>query len=245
MSPRTHSLTLASLGLALVLGCSSSSTDSGTSGTSGTPAGGGTTLRGALTGATETGVLDLTVSAAGATTKSVAPLADPAGATAVTGAIVFSAGGGMITLTGTYDATTGNFTVSGAGYTLTGNLKSGVASGTYTGPKGAGQFTANATSAGAVTVYCGTYANTSTANDTGNWNVACGAGGDCSGSFYSPSKMGGGTLIGTIAGTTITLQDGSGKGTPVTGTLAGTSITGKCSSDGTCTFQGSVAGCSK
>jgi hypothetical protein len=127
----------------------------------------------------------------------------------------------------------------GEGYTLTGNLKDGVATGTYTGPKGGGQFTANATSAGAVTVYCGTY---KASDDTGNWNVACTAAGACSGSFYSPAKMGGGTLTGTLTGSALTLTDGKG-GTPANGTLAGTSVTGTCGTDGTCTFTGSVAGC--
>jgi hypothetical protein len=242
MSKRLSSfLILASFGLPLVLGCSSSdSTPAGSSGTSGTPAAGGTTLRGAITGATESGVIDLNVPGATTTTKSLSPLANPPAANSVTGAITFSAGGGTITLTGTYDAATGNFTVSGGGYSLTGNLKNGVATGSYTGPKGAGQFTANATSAGDVKVYCGSYMGS---NDNGNWNVACGASGACSGSFYSTTKMGGGTLQGTITGTTITLTDGSGKGTPVTGTVAGTAISGQCPNS--CTFQGSVEACSK
>ena len=245
MSIRLASLAVASFSLALVLGCSSSASDANTSGsssgTSGQPAS-GTTLRGALTGATETGVLDLTLPSTGTTTKSLSPLADPPAANAVTGAITFNAGGGTITLTGTYDAATGNFTVSGGGYSLTGNLKSGVATGSYTGPKGAGQFTANATSAGAVTVYCGTFKDTS---DAGTWNVACGAGGDCSGSYYSTVKKAGGTLIGKIAGATISFTDPNGKSAGVTGTIAGTAVTGTCKADGTCTFQGSVEACSK
>jgi len=131
--------------------------------------------------------------------------------------------------------------VSGAGYTLTGNLKNGVATGSYTGPKGAGQFTANATNAGAVTIYCGTFM---AKGDMGNWNVACTAAGACSGSYYSTTKMGGATLTGTLTGTSLTLNDGKG-GTPATGTLAGTSVTGTCATDGTCTFTGSVAACTK
>ena len=232
-----------SLGLALLVGCGSSSdsTPATSGGTSGTPTTGGTKLRGAITGATESGVLDLTVGGAATTTKSLSPLADPAAANAVTGAITFSTSGLTVTLTGTYDATTGNFTVMGAGYTLTGNLKSGVATGTYTGPKGAGQFTANATDAGAVTIYCGAYM---AMGDTGNWNVACTAAGACSGSFYSTTKMGGGTLSGTLVGTALTLTDAKGS-TPAKGTLAGTSVTGTCATDGSCTFTGSVAACTK
>ena len=233
---------LSSVGLALVLGCSSSSdpTPAGSSGTSGQPATGGTTLRGAITGATETGVLDLSVPGATTTTKTLAPLGAPAASNAVTGAITLSAGGGTITLTGTYDAVTGDFTVSGAGYTLTGNLKNGVATGSYTGPKGAGQFTANATSAGAVTIYCGSY---TAKGDTGNWNVACAAGGACSGSYYSTTKMGGATLTGTLTGTALSLV--TKDGTPANGMLAGTSVMGTCATDGSCTFTGSVAACTK
>jgi hypothetical protein len=242
MSTRFASLVLlSSLGLALVGGCSSSSdpTPAGTSGTSGQPATGGTTLRGAITGGAESGVLDISIPGATTTTKTLTPLADPASNT-VTGAITFKGGGGTITLTGTYDAVTGNFSVMGGGYSLTGNLKNGVATGSYTGPKGGGQFTANATSAGAVTVYCGSFMSQ---GETGNWNVACTAGGACSGSFYSTTKMAGGTLTGTIAGTTITLSDASGKGTPATGTVAGTAVTGMCPNS--CTFQGSVEACTK
>lgn len=240
MSMRLSSfLILGSLGLTMVLGCSSSdSTPAGTSGTSGQPATGGTTLRGAITGGAESGVIDLSLPGATTTTKTLTPLADPASNT-VTGAITFSGGGGMITLTGTYDAVTGNFTVMGGGYTLTGNLKDGVATGTYTGPKGAGQFTANATSAGAVTVYCGSF---NSKGEIGNWNVACTAGGTCSGSFYSPTKMAGGTLTGTLTGTSITLNDAKG-GAPATGTVAGTSVTGTCPNS--CTFTGSVEACTK
>ena len=240
MSIRLTSLALASLALVLVAGCSSSSSGGGNESTA--SGGSGTTLRGAITGAKESGVLDLTVAASGTTAKSVTPLGDPATTTTVTGAITFSAGGGTITLTGTYDSATGAFTVSGAGYTLTGNLKDGLASGSYTGPKGAGQFTANATSGGAVTVYCGTF---KTPQDNGNWNIACGADGKCSGSFYSNVKSSGGALSGTLAGSTLTLLDPGGKGAPITGALAGTTITGTCSADGTCTFTGSVEACSK
>jgi len=81
MSMRLASaLVLGSFGLALVVGCGSSSDStpagtSGTSGTSGQPATGGTTLRGAITGATETGVLDLSVPGATTTTKTLNPSA--------------------------------------------------------------------------------------------------------------------------------------------------------------------------
>jgi hypothetical protein len=242
MSIRLASLvSVASLGLALAAGCSSSSDTpagtSGTSGTSGQPATTGTTLRGAITGGAESGILDLNVPGASATTtKTLTPLADPA-SNAVTGAITLTGTGGkMITLTGTYDAVSGNFTVMGEGYTLTGNLKDGVATGTYTGPKGAGSFTANATSAGAVTVYCGTF---TTMDAMGNWIVACTAAGACSGSYYGTTKPGGGTVTGTLAGSTITLNDE--KGGTSTGTLSGTAINGQCPNG--CTFQGSVAAC--
>lgn len=244
MSIRLASLVvLSSLGLALVVGCSSSSDPtpagtSGTSGTSGQPATGGTTLRGAITGGAESGVLDLSVPGATTTTRTLTPLADPA-SNSVTGAITLAGSGGqMITLTGTYDAVSGNFTVMGGGYSLTGNLKNGIATGTYAGPKGAGQFTANATSAGAVTVYCGTF----TAKDAmGNWNVACTAAGACSGSYYGTTKPGGGTLTGTLAGAAISLSDA--KGGAATGTVAGTAVTGQCPNG--CTFQGSVEACTK
>ena len=244
MTIRLSSLvSFASLGLAVVAGCSSSTdtpaTPAGTSGTSGQPATGGTTLRGAITGGAESGLLDLDVPGATTTTKTLTPLADPA-SNAVTGAITLTGSGGkMITLTGTYDAVTGNFTVMGGGYSLTGNLKNGVATGTYTGPKGAGQFTANATSAGAVTVYCGTFMSGA---DTGNWNVACTAAGTCSGSYYGTSKPGGGTLTGTLSGTMLMLSDGKN---PAPGTISGTSVTGTCGSSGTCTFTGSVEACTK
>ena len=107
MSIRLASLVvLSSLGLALVVGCSSSSDPtpagtSGTSGTSGQPATGGTTLRGAITGGAESGVLDLSVPGATTTTRTLTPLADPT-SNSVTGTITLAGSGGqMSTLTAT------------------------------------------------------------------------------------------------------------------------------------------------
>jgi hypothetical protein len=89
-------------------------------------------------------------------------------------------------------------------------------------------------------VYCGTF---KAGPESGNWNVACGASGDCSGSYFATTSSSSGTLTGKLTGTSISLTDEKGKTS--TGTVSGTTVTGQCSADGACGFTGSVEACSK
>lgn len=220
----------------LMAGCGDDDDDTGGDG------GGGNAKQftGVLTGATETGILNLTfATGTGSTSSPVTATVSQqtqAAIIQVSGTIKFGSAA-PITLSGTYDDVTFAFMVSGGGYTLMGNFANGVLTnltGSYTGPNGGGSFTALPGTAGAVNVYCGTYTGT---GGSGRWNLVEGSGGMLSGS----SNPGAG-LTGTRTGNTINLTFTGGT---ATGTVSGTSVSGTyTSTNNSGTWTGSVGGCS-
>lgn len=194
-----------------------------------------TSYVGVMTGATETGVVAISIAAAGSSESFGPSAATTANATAsqvVTGTIKFGSATAII-VTGTYNSGTGVFTITGGGYTLTGTLASGVISGSYTGASTSGGFTLQQGSASAVTVYCGTYAGSS----SGKWNLVEGSGGKLTGNAGP-----GAPLVGTRTGNSITLTYTGGT---ATGTVSGTTVTGTwAASPQSGTWTGSTAGCS-
>lgn len=146
---------------------------------------------------------------------------------------------GTLTIGGVETALTGTFaapalTISGGGYSFSGTVTASGIAGSYTGPNGAGTFAVQDTAAGAVQVYCGTYAG----DASGTWNLVERADGALSGS----ANPGAGLLEGTRTGDSIELTFDGGT---ASGTIAGTTATGtwSLSSGGGGTWTGTVGGC--
>lgn len=206
-------LVLATCAPVTVWSCSSSS-----SGSSSKPGASGA-YRGLLTGAMETGVLDVTIGA-GSATQSLH--AQGAGSGTVSGSMTLVGGSGPVQLTGSYDPATGTLTLSAttpAGtYSLTGTSSATGFSGTYSSPSGSGVFTLAPAASGNVDIYCGTYGPSAGKTD-GLWNVLVDASGHATGSHCDASGCG--LLTGSVSGTTITLQDPGSGGSAATGTISG------------------------
>jgi len=214
---------------ALVVGCHSSSNNSG-GGTS-TPS----TYSGTLTGTGgASGTVDFTITPPAAAVMpaiGVGTTTDNA-----TGTLTLT-GSSPVSLTGTFTSPSGPLVVSGGGYQFNGTVSGSTLSGTWTGPGATGSFTTiNSTGGSSVTVYCGTYSGT----NTGTWNLAV-SGSTVSGSF-SDTNGNSGTLSGTVSGSTVTLTISTG-GT-ATGTINGTSVSGTWSAgNNSGTWSGSSTGC--
>jgi hypothetical protein len=185
-------------------------------------------FKGVLTGATETGIIDVTISdTASGVAQDVQLATYP-----VTGTVDID--GMEITVTGTFDDSSGAFSVSGGGYSFTGEFGVAGIGGSYTGPNGDGQFSMMSNASGtALHVYCGTYDG----SDTGLWNLVDGGDGKVSGNASS-----GAALNGTRDGDTITLTYTGGS---ATGTVSGTMVTGTWTApnDASGTWSGSEAAC--
>jgi hypothetical protein len=179
-----------------------------------TPALGTGTYRGILSGGQESGTLDVTVAVGAAGTTNLHPLA--VSGSNVSGLLII-ANGPTISLSGTFDLATGTLSMSGGGFSFMGASASGSISGSYTSSSDGGAFVLLPTSAGAVSLFCGTFRG----DDTGNWNVAAVAEGAAAGSFAS--MKGSGSFAGTWHGSTLTLN---GSGVSASGTLTGGRGTG-------------------
>ncbi len=226
-------LLLSAAAPAALWSCSSSSSDSSSKpGVSGS-------YRGLLTGATESGVMDVTIGAA-SSTQSLHPLGTGAGA--VTGTLTLAGSAGPVQLTGSYDPSTGTLTLSAttpAGtYSLTGTSSATGFSGTYTSPSGSGVFTLAPAASGNVDLYCGTY-GPSAGQTSGIWNLLVDGAGHATGSHCDASGCG--LLTGSVNGGSVTLQDPASSGGAATGTISNGTAQGTYP-DGV--WSGSTSACS-
>lgn len=198
--------------------------------------------RGLLTGQSETGVLEVTISES-SSSQSVRTQATAGPSASVGGTITLVNGGDEIELSGSYDAVTGTLTLTGIApsgkYTLSGKSSGGAFDGTYTGPGGSGNFSLLPASDGAVTLYCGTYDGDS----SGVWNLVVDASGAALGSHCDASGCG--ALSGSVKGDAVELRDPEDTSALATGTTTGRTASGtwqgQKSSGGT--WQGSVDAC--
>lgn len=198
--------------------------------------GGGTTrLTGTLVGpAGESGVLEVVVEDEGTQGSGLSGLAGASpgadGGTPATGTITWTSGG-TVSLSGTVMSVT--LQLAGEGYTLNGVWADGGLQGTYSGPNGSGSFTAGL--AEEVRVYCGTYAETGGAGETGTWNMVV-SGDTLTGLARNDMRDATDSLSGTLAADgTFTLNGGLAQGTITGDDVSGTYDSG--SSQGT--FTGS------
>jgi hypothetical protein len=213
-----------------------------------------TTARGAITGSTTTGSMDVTF--AGSRTALYAQPRNAEISVTVSGSALVN--GTALTLHGTFDTVTGVVLVYGdiAGtpnaYTFNATVAHPATdtsiNGSWTGPGStSGNFSVQfVPTGGSVTVYCGSFEG----DDTGTWNLVVSSDGKASGNFVTSDNSVKGTLTGTVAGGSATLTWGGATKAlgPISATSAGdcNSGTGTWSLDGTTIngcWQGSPAGC--
>jgi len=175
----------------------------------------------------------------------VATLHAQATTVTATGTLRFAASS-AISLTGTFDASTKRVALSGGGYTFTGTITAGAIMGSFTGPSIAGGgFSANSTTAGGVTMYCGTVIQTSGHELMGVFNIAVSASGAVTGAYcVRPENAGGGSpcgqITGQVTGTTIVLTHGDSTSN---GTIQGGTVSGVSNDAGRNTYSGTTAAC--
>jgi hypothetical protein len=203
-----------------------------------------TSFSGTLEGDSQSGSLTITVAAA-ISGHQVAKLdARALSTTNVTGTLIFTNGGGTVSLSGTLDTATGAFSISGGGFTLTGVLANGQINGTYTGPNGeSGVFGTLNDTTNTVKAYCGTYVSTVGSSEVGVWNIQVSSTGTVTGGAC-PTNRGPGhcvTLSGTLNGTSLSMI--SNEGAPVKGTVQNGTVNGTYSGgDHAGTFSGAACG---
>ena len=151
---------------------------------------------GTVAGASETGVLALTISTTSPKSSGRFALT----IYTVSGSV--TVGGSTILLTGRYNTANDSLYVSGGGYSFAGTYINGVLSGSYTGPHGSGGFSSqSASGADSVHVYLGTSTSQVSGHSGATLNIV--------------TK--GNALVGLAVGT-------SGNKTPFYGTISGNAI---------------------
>jgi hypothetical protein len=249
-SPRTAAVLIALGALAALVACKNKNM---TGVSTGTPAG---AFQGTFAGGSVSGVLTLTfpaVASAPAAHRArltLVPVANAATvaaqATSISGSLAIT-GGGTYTLTGTYNASANpQLTVSGGGYTITGNYtaSNGQLSGSLSGPGGiSGQWTV---SAGAVKVFCGTYAQTVGGSSSGTWNLTLDTSNRLFGVSNTPSgaeQLQGTYTAGNNPNVMVTFKHGSASGNLDPSTGAGNGTWSDTSNGASGTWTAKTSGC--
>lgn len=199
---------------------------------------GSTDFEGTLAGdGGETGTISVTIA-----TDVAALKAQASEDVTATGVCVF-VGQPPVDLSGTFTPSNGAITLSGGGTTFTGNVSGDEISGTFSNPTTdlSGGFSGLDSSDGAVTLLCGTFAQSSPGDDAGVFNVQVDSGGNLSGTSLCTSGEGCNPvdLSGTVTGNTVTGTTSDDEGVTFEGTIT-TNADGSKSVEGT--FEGGDAG---
>jgi hypothetical protein len=201
-----------------------------------------TAFTGTVAGAGQSGTLEITLSAAVA--SSANPPVQSRTRADASGRLTLVGAAGSVSLAGTFDDATRQVTLEGGGFSLAGQVaEDGTElSGSFTGPSGAGVFSTLNASAAAVETYCGTYSG----SGSGTWNLAL-TDGVVAGT-WSPGSGGvpGGTARGTLQGSILEGRwSGGGDAGSFRGTREGSRLNGtwrSSQSEDSGSFRGS-SGC--